>query len=288
MKRWYMPFLSIFEKDWKEVSDFTKKEIRERIRSYYPENPLVSVVLIAHNEERRIAACLWSLCCNSCSAPVEIFVVDNASSDGTVGILEELGVVHFSELRKGPGFARACGLEHARGKYHLCIDSDTLYPPAYIQAHLEVLQKPDVVCSYSLWSFLPDERHSRRGLFLYESLRDVYLRLQNVKRPELNVRGMVLGFHTDKARLVGFNTNIIRGEDGSMALGLKKYGKLCFITNRRARVMTCNGTLNGGGTLWQNFCSRFKGGLKRFYELFYSKQKYVDRPYNMIDKELKS
>ena len=41
-----------------------------------------------------------------------------------------------------------------------------------------------------------------------------------------NVRGMVFAFQTDTAHKVGFRTDIIRGEDGSLALGLKKYGKI--------------------------------------------------------------
>lgn len=281
---WYEPYLSAFDKDWMSVPQEVKVEIRDKMAQFYPENPLVSLVLIAHNEEKHIAGCLWSLCNNKYQYVTEIIVVDNMSTDCTVQILQELGVTYFEERKKGPGFARTCGLEHARGKYHLCIDSDTLYPSHYVDLHVKLLRQPGIVCTYSLWSFLPDEDHSRFGLFCYESLRDIYLNIQNINRPEKNVRGMVLAFHTEPARKIGFNTNIIRGEDGMMALGLKKYGRLKFIRSRRARAMTCNSTLNGGGSLWHNFLFRLKKGIREFTGLFYSKTYYEDKPINMIKK----
>lgn len=285
MKTWYTPYLTVFDKDWADVPQRIKVEIKDKMSQFYPEEPLVSVVLIAHNEEKHIAACLWSLCNNVYNFSAEIIVIDNMSTDRTTEVLCELGVTYFEEKKKGPGFARACGLEHARGMYHLCIDSDTLYPPYYVISHMKRLQQPGVVCTYSLWSFLPDEAHSRWGLWVYEGLRDIYLNIQNVKRPEKNVRGMALAFHTELARKVGFHTNIIRGEDGMMALGLKEYGKLRFIRKRKARVMTCNTTLNGGGSLWQNFVYRFKKGMKGFTGLFHSMAHYEDRPSNMIKKD---
>ena len=100
--------------------------------------PLVSVGAIAHNEEKRILSCLWSLCENQHNYPVEILVINNHSTDHTEEVLKELGVTYFNEYRKGPGFARQCGLNHARGKYHLCIDAATLYPPQYISSMIKV------------------------------------------------------------------------------------------------------------------------------------------------------
>lgn len=109
--------------------------------------------------------------------------------------------------------------EPCPGKYHLCIDADTLYPPQYISTMIKVLQDKEVAGAYALWSFLPNEHHL--GLFFYETQRDLYLKIQNLNRPELNVRGMAFAFHTETARKEGFRTDILRGEDGSLALALK-------------------------------------------------------------------
>ena len=153
--------------------------------------------------------------------------------------------------------------EPCPGKYHLCIDADTLYPPQYISTMIKVLQDKEVAGAYALWSFLPNEHHL--GLFFYETLRDLYLKIQNLNRPELNVRGMAFAFHTETARKEGFRTDILRGEDGSPGTGIeKKYGKLRFVTARKARVLTGYGTISADGSLFSSFKKR---AIKRFKKL---------------------
>lgn len=282
---WYSKYEVAFERPYAEVPEEIKRHVSEQLRRFSDvSDPMVSIVLIAHNEEQHILACLWSLVDNVMDFPAEILVVSNHSTDSTEAILEELGADWCREGQKGPGFARQCGLNHARGKYHLCIDSDTLYPPFYVVTHVRHLQKEGVACTYGLWSFLPDYNHPKSALFFYELLRDVYLSIQNINRPELCVRGMVLGFRTEWGKQVGYRTNIKRGEDGMMALGLKKYGKLKFLRTRKARAVTSYGTLNGGGSLMQNAWIRFKKGVRSIRMLFTTQDEYKDQDYNLIDK----
>ena len=101
------------------------------------------MVAIAHNEGNRIFSCLWSICENNCHFPIEIIVVNNHSTDNTESILKKLGVTYYNEEQKGPGFARQCGLNHAKGKYCVCIDSDTMYPPLYITTMTKALQQKE-------------------------------------------------------------------------------------------------------------------------------------------------
>ena len=115
-------------------------------------------------------SCIWSLSENHCHFPIEIIAVNNNSTDKTEEVLKSLGVTYYNETKKGPGYARQCGLDHAKGKYHICIDADTLYPPHYIETHVKYLMNPKVACTFSLWSFMVDERHSRFGLWCYEGL----------------------------------------------------------------------------------------------------------------------
>ena len=284
---WYSKYLAAFERHYQDVSNEIKKEIADKMLRFRQDDttPVCSVVAIAHNEEKHILGCLWSLVDNICDFPVEIIVVSNNSTDAKEQLLNEVGVLWYSEEKKGPGFARQCGLNHARGKYHICIDSDTLYPPYYVATHVKHLDKGSIVCTYGLWSFLPDAHHSKSGLFFYELLRDFYLSLQNINRPELCVRGMVLAFRTDIGRKIGYNTSILRGEDGMMALGLKQYGKLKFLKSRKARAITCNGTLDGGGNLARNAWSRFKKGIRNIKKQITTQSKYDDRDYNVIKKD---
>lgn len=276
--------MAAYEVDFEEAPEEAKEQVRNRLAEMYgaKEEPVASVVAIAHNEANRILACLWSLCDNVADLPFEIIVVNNNSTDNTEGVLKNLGVRYYNEKKKGPGHARNCGLDHARGRYYLCIDSDTLYPKHYIQTMADGLAERDVVCAYGLWSFLPQEGYSRGNLMVYELLRDTYLRLQNIKRPELNVRGMVAAFRTAEARKERFRTDIIRGEDGSLALALKKYGKLRFITSRKARPITGYGTLGADGGFGGALKARAIKALKSMTDLFHSKTHYEDKEDNII------
>jgi len=280
--KWYTRYLAIFEKPFDQIPVDTVSEIKTRLAFAQSDTPLVSVVLIAYNEANRISSCLWSLAENKFDFPVEIFVVNNNSTDNTEEVLKTLGVPYYNETKKGPGHARQRGLDEARGKYHLCIDADTMYPPLYIQTHVKELMKPGTMCTYGLWSFIPDENHSRLGLWFYESLRDIHLRIQSIKRPELCVRGMVFSFITEYGRKIGVRTDIRRGEDGSLALALKPYGKLKFITSRKARVMTGNGTLNADGSLVNSFKIRIAKAFKSFTGLFSGKKEYKDEDSNLL------
>ncbi|MBW9276411.1 glycosyltransferase family A protein [Bacteroides fragilis] len=279
---WYTEYLSLFDKPLSQLAPKDIDNVKQLLEKQQSENPLVSVVLIAHNEECHLMSCLWSLSANHHNFPIEILAVNNLSTDRTEEVLQKIGVPYFNEMQKGPGYARQCGLNHAKGKYHLCIDADTIYPPFYIETHTKELIKPNVAGTYSLWSFIPDRNHSRLGLWAYESLRDIHLRIQAIKRPELCVRGMVFGFKTDLGRRFGFRTDIRRGEDGSLALAMKPHGKLVFITSRKARALTSNTTLSADGSLFNSFQIRITKVIKEFAGLFTQKKKYDDQDSNLL------
>lgn len=279
---WYSKYLSVFEKPFSSVPPEIIEEMKGKLQRLNSEQPLASVVVIAHNEETRLLSCLWSLSDMVCKYPVEIIGINNNSTDHTEELYRKLDISYYNEEQKGPGFARQKGLEQAKGKYYLCIDADTLYPPFYVETHINQLIKKNTSCTFSLWSFLPDQNHSRTGLFVYERLRDAYLNFQYLNRPELCVRGMTFGFKTEWAREIGFRTDIKRGEDGSLALELKKYGKIVFIRNKKARVITGSGTISIDGSLFRSFIIRLKKGIKAIPGLFLRKKQYKDEDSNLI------
>ena len=278
---WYDKYLSIYGKTVDEIPDNIYEEIKENLSTRQSNQPLISVVVIAYNEERRLAACLWSLSELKTQYPMEILGVNNNSKDGTEEVYQRLGLPYYNELQQSPGFARQCGLNHAKGKYHFCIDADTFYPPLYVDLMMTKLLKPDVACVSSFWSFYPDEKHSAFGLAIFELIRDSFLFIQHFKRPELCVRGMVFAFNADYARQVKIRTDIRRGEDGSLALSLKQFGKIAFLYNRKARPVTGYGTLNEE-SLWQSFLYRVKVQLKGITRIFYTKDHYEDSDDNLV------
>lgn len=282
--KWYAKYVDCYDKPYSNLDHNIIDEIKVKLKNLQNEDPLVSVILIAHNEERHLVSCIWSLVNNCCNSPMELIAVNNNSIDHTEEILQELDMIYYNEPKKGPGYARQCGLDHAGGKYSLCIDVDTMYPPHYIKTHLRQLLKPNVVCTYSLWSFIPDTSHSTVGLLVYEFLRDVFLSFQAIKRPELCVRGMAMGFNTEFARKIGFRTDIIRGEDGYLAFQLKQYGKIIFIYSRKARVLTGYGTLEKDGSFFRSFRLRLYKQSKHLFSLFTKKRNYRDEDSNLIQK----
>lgn len=281
MANWYDKYLTIYGKTLDEIPDVMWDEIKGKLADKRSDNPLVSIVVIAYNEERRLAACLWSLSELQTSYPIEILGVNNNSKDRTEDVYRRLGLPYYNELKQSPGYARQCGLENARGKYYFCIDADTFYPPRYVNLMMTKLIRPNVSCVSSFWSFFPDESHSSFGLFVYELVRDAFLYVQHFKRPELCVRGMVFAFKTDLARNVKIRTDIRRGEDGSLALSLKPYGKIAFLYNRNARPVTGYGTI-GSQSLWQSFVQHVKIQGRGLIRIFYRKDHYEDCEDNII------
>ena len=278
---WYKKYLSIYEKPFKEVPDSIIADIRGKLSSMQSDEPLVSVVVIAYNEAKRLSSCLWSLSDLKTSYPIEILGINNSSTDETEDVYKAFGIRYFNEERKSPGFARQCGLDNSRGRYHFFIDADTFYPPLYIDTMMKKLTKPGVSCVGSFWSYYPDENHSRLGLWFFELIRDTFLFIQHFKRPELCIRGMVFAFNADYARKEKIRTDIRRGEDGSLALSLKKYGRIAFTHDSKARPVTGYGTL-GSGSLFGSLIYRAKIQLKGISRIFFTKDKYEDSEENLI------
>lgn len=281
MSNWYDKYLTIYGKSLDEIPEHIWDEIKGKLAEKQSKEPLVSIVVIAYNEEKRLAACLWSLSELQTVYPIEIIGVNNNSKDKTEEVYQRLGLPYYNEEKQSPGFARQCGLEHAKGKYHFCIDADTFYPPRYVDLMMSKLTQPNVSCVSSFWSFFPDANHSRLGLFLFELARDMFLFVQHFKRPELCVRGMVFAFNADYARQVKIRTDIRRGEDGSLALSLKPYGKIAFLYHRKARPVTGYGTI-GSQSIWQSFIQHVKVQGKGITRIFFKKDHYEDSEDNLV------
>ena len=105
---WYSKYLSIYEKPFSEVPSEVIRSTRERLAAMQSDEPLVSIVVIAYNEGKRLASCLWSLSDLSTTYPLEILGVNNNSKDDTEEVYKAFGVRYFNETRQSPGFARQC------------------------------------------------------------------------------------------------------------------------------------------------------------------------------------
>lgn len=283
MSIWYEKYLAIYGKPFSEVPNSIVIETQKRLADLQSECPLASIVIIAYNEETHLQACLWAISEIRCKYPIEIIGVDNDSNDRTAEIFEKSGIPYYKEFRHSCGYARRCGLQHSKGKYYIDVDSDTLYPPMYFELMLEQLMKPGIIAVSASWSYFPDANHSKFGLKMYELCRDVFLWIQHFKRPELSVRGLVFAYNADYGRKEKYRVDIIRGEDGSMALSLKKYGKIRFVRDKRCKAITGYGTI-GSQSLWRSFLEHVRIQVKGFSRVLYKKNRYEDCPENLISR----
>lgn len=281
MGNWYDKYLTIYGKPFSDVPQDVIANTRERLARLQSAEPLASIVVIAYNEETHLQACLWAISEIKCKYPVEIIGVDNDSKDRTAEIFAQSGIPYYTEYQHSCGYARRCGLEHAKGRYYFDVDSDTLYPPQYYESMLEQLMKDGVSCVSATWTYFPDANHSRLKLRLYEMARDLFLWVQHFNRPELSVRGLVFAYNADYGRKEPYRVDIIRGEDGSMALALKKYGRIVFVRDRRCKAVTGYGTI-GNQSLWKSFWNHVRIQLRGIGRLFSRTDHYEDSADNMI------
>lgn len=282
--KWYSKYLSVYERPFGDAPQYVIGEVREKLKSLQSSNPVASVVVIAYNEEKRLLSCLWSLSETKCKYPIEIIGVDNSSSDRTADIFKATMLPYVTEEKKSCGYARNRGLQEAKGKYYICIDADTMYPEKYVETLIDRLMKPGVVAVSSLWRYVPAKGYPRYLMFFYELLRDTNLFFLSFKSPERSVRGLVFAYETELGKKVGYRVNIIRGEDGSMAYGLKEYGKIAFIRNKKARAVTSTATITADGSLKKAFVNRFINAIKGWKKYFIKTTGEIkDQPSNLVD-----
>ena len=91
----------------------------------------LSIIIVSYNSADLICGCLDSILSAGC-AETEIFVVDNASTDGSTSLIKEnYPAVHLTENPANRGFAAANNqvLQRCRGRYVLFLNPDTKVMP---------------------------------------------------------------------------------------------------------------------------------------------------------------
>ena len=61
MVKWYKTYLEVYGKSFDEISDDSIRKVKRQLKERQNDSPLVSVVLIAHNEERHLVTLRESL-----------------------------------------------------------------------------------------------------------------------------------------------------------------------------------------------------------------------------------
>jgi GT2 family glycosyltransferase/glycosyltransferase involved in cell wall biosynthesis len=108
--------------------------------------PRASIVIPVYNHFAHTLACLRSLAANPGEVPLEIIVVDDASSDETADRLGAITGVRVVRNAANLGFIGACnaGAAIARGEYLVFLNNDTAVAPGWLAALLDTfVARPD-------------------------------------------------------------------------------------------------------------------------------------------------
>lgn len=261
----------------KQFSAFEVTDLKQKLARFSPENPLVSVVIPAWNEEEGILHTLISLANTSTKFATELLIIDNNSTDNTTNLIKSLGLKVFLETKQGVGHARTCGLHKAKGKYILTGDSDTLYPDGWITSMVEgMVNNEQVYCVHGSYSFLPSHNTPRWQYALYEVMSSFVIKKKEKTQPFLNTLGFNCGFIRQKGiDINGYDIETqrtFRGaagiveqnatEDGMMALRLQQLGgKIKAIDGLNARVWTSDRRIQLDGGLRNALIMRVKKHL---------------------------
>jgi len=128
-------------------------------------NELVSIIIPTYNTEKFIRATLQSVQ-NQTHKNWEMILVDDASTDGTVSVIEEFAKndsrIKLFKLEKnsGNGFARNIAVEKAVGKYIAYLDADDLWFSNKLEKQIGFLKANNLHFTFSFYDCIDEEGNS--------------------------------------------------------------------------------------------------------------------------------
>lgn len=145
--------------------------------------PLISVIVPTYNRYDMLRGALESLIRQETEGELsyELIVVDNASTDQTRSLVEELAaqspipVRYFYEATPGPGAARNCGLAQAQGEWVAFFDDDEVATPDWLrQLYKAAIKTGALIVGGAMHLDLPQETLDRLGRYVRQtSLREI-------------------------------------------------------------------------------------------------------------------
>jgi hypothetical protein len=204
-------------------------------------HPLVSVVIPVFNGEKYIACAIKSVLKQDYQ-PIEIIVVDDGSSDGTLEILRDLGnrISIFRQSNRGSAAARNLGVRMAKGFYIAFLDADDYWFSGKISAQIRALQTTGCKMAYTrflYWNVSSDEHWPDPTSVLAADKADLEERSRLEPRwvyADLILcclvwTSTVLIHKEELNRIGGFNEDLRKGQDYDLWLRLSRTVKMAFL-----------------------------------------------------------
>ena len=121
--------------------------------------PLVSVLIPCFNAERYVGAALESVLAQT-YAPIQVIVVDDGSTDGSVGVIEPFrarGVTVIHQANAGQCAAANRALTEAKGEYVKFFDADDLLHPEVIARQVRAIAGRGEAIAFGEWARFRDD-----------------------------------------------------------------------------------------------------------------------------------
>lgn len=207
----------------------------------------VSASIVTYNDINRAPDTVSSIVQNTKKYPLKLYVIDNASSDGTADLIEKSGQAAVIRNSKNLGFGAAHNvvLNHELGKYHFVINPDITVTSDVLSDMVDYFENnPDVVMAMpkilntdGTEQKLPKERPSFKRLFLgrlSDKIRSEYVWADKDITEPCEIKfctGCFFCIRTDVfKKLLGFDKRYFMYlEDADLALKAKRKGKVMLL-----------------------------------------------------------
>lgn len=194
-----------------------------------PQNPLVSVVMPAYNEEKYILKSLEAFC-NQTFTNFELIVADNNSTDNTAQIARDFGAIVVTAKEKGVGHARQAGFTKAKGEIIASTDSDTMVPPDWLEKIAKKFSEDKEMIAYGGMIRLYSGPWTAK--FAARYLHVIFIYFDRIMSGGWNLIGSNMAIRRDAfLKTGGFKVTLTMGEDIDLSAKLHKVGKVVFDTN---------------------------------------------------------
>lgn len=159
------------------------------MKKYNNKKIVLNIIILTYNKLDYTKRCLDSLQKNTSKEYLnDVFVVDNASSDGTDKYLEPLKWIRATLNKENLGFAKACnqGAEKAAGDILIFLNNDTEVQKGWLEPLLKTLEDEKVAIAGSKLLF-PDGLIQHAGVVISDDHipRHIYYR-ESADRPYVN------------------------------------------------------------------------------------------------------
>ncbi|KAB8178260.1 glycosyltransferase [Lysobacter maris] len=222
--------------------------------------PRASIVIPVYNQFAHTLGCLRAIAAHPPTAPVEVIVVDDGSSDETEAALTQVEGLRYHRRAANGGFIAACndGAALATGDYLVFLNNDTVPQPGWLDALLETFDAHPGTGLVGAQLLYPDGRLQEAGGIVFaDGSGWNYGRFESALDPRYAflreadyMSGAAVALpRTLFMQLGGFDPRYAPAyyEDTDLAFAVRRHG-LKSIYQPAARVVHDEGTTSGTDT----------------------------------------